>query len=297
MPTQEIAGDNLKKIIILGHTGFVGRNLEKFFKKNYPFIEILGKSLPSMDLTKYDEASLLKDIFDDKTAVIMCSAIKRELGDSLDNFEMNVAMVCNICRILEKHPVKRFIYLSSTAVYGEDIHNLHISESTPTNPNSYYGIAKYASENLLRRIVNSEETGTLAIVRPPVIYGYGDQPRYGPSQFIDSALNNNPITLWGDGTEKREFLFIEDAVNLINNLVFHTYEGALNLTSGKSYAFTEIIDTISSIINSKIKIKFQERTKNKVDHAFSNKLITGLFPNFRFTLIKEGIEKTMQHNQ
>ena len=45
----------------------------------------------------------------------------------------------------------------------------------------------------------------------------------------------------GDGTEKREFIFIEDIVNLINNLAFHTYGGVLNIASGKSYTFIEII--------------------------------------------------------
>ena len=297
MPAVQTADDGIRKIVILGHTGFVGRNLESFFRNNYSSIEVLGKSLPAIDLTKYDDVLPLKNFFDDKTVVIMCSAIKRELGDNLDNFHMNVKMVYNLCKILESRPVKRLIYFSSTAVYGEDMHNTNISENTSPSPNSYYGIAKYASERLLHKTVNSERKCSLAIVRPPVIYGYGDQPRYGPSGFIKCALSNEPITLWGDGAEKREFIFIEDVVNLISNLAFHTYDGVLNIASGKSYTFIEIINIISSIINSKIEIKFQERTKNKVDHEFDNKLIARLFPNFRFTPLKEGIHKSIEKIQ
>ncbi len=285
----------IKRIVILGHSGFIGSHLGKFFKNKTPGIEVIGQSLPSLDLTKDSDVSLLKDFFDMNTAVIMCSAVKKEHGDNLDNFIKNILMVVNLCKLMEKYPVRRFLYFSSAAVYGEDVHNLDIQETSTINPTSYYGIAKYNSEKLLQKTIEQKEKSTLIIIRPPVIYGPGDKPCYGPSGFIESALIEKTITLWGDGTELREFIFIGDIVKLVNNLIFHEYEGVLNIASGKSSSFAEIINILSSLLNVKIKLNSRERTKNKVDNKFNNEKLRELFPEFSFTPLKEGLLKTIEY--
>lgn len=284
----------IEKVVIIGHKGFIGGHLEKFFKNNSPKIDVIGKDLPEIDLTDKNSSESLKEIFNMKTAVIMCSAIKKQQGDNIDIFWKNLQMTVNLCKILETHPVKRFVFFSSVAVYGEEIHNLNISEKTTVNPTSYYGLAKYSSEVLLSKILDSK-TGSLMIVRPPVIYGPGDQPCYGPSGFVNSVINKEQIVLWGDGTEKREFIFIEDAVKLLHDLTFHTYTGSLNIVSGKNYTFTEIIAVISSIIGSGVSVNFKERSKQKVDHQFLNNRLVDLFPDFQFTSLQEGIQKTIEY--
>lgn len=277
---------NIERIVILGHTGFIGKHLENFFKKKYP--EVIGKGLPDFDLTK--DSDSLKNIFDMETVVIMCSAIKKDYGDNIDNFSKNASMVVNVCKILETNPVKNFIYFSSAAVYGEDIHNLQISEKTAINPTSYYGMAKYVSERLLWKVSKNN----LIIIRPPGIYGPGDQPCYGPSGFVKAALNNEAVTLWGDGAEKREFIFIDDVVQLIDKLILTNYKGVLNLASGKSFTFKDIIDVVSSLTNSEIEVNFRERTKNKVDNEFDNSALLKIFPRFTFTPLKDGIKDTIE---
>lgn len=287
---------NIKRVLILGHSGFIGSHIEKFFRRQSADIDIIGRSYPPFDLTKEDVAFTIQDLFDMNTAVIMLSALKKEHGDNIDNFSKNVKMVINLCKILEDHPVRCFVYFSSAAVYGEDIHNMNITEETQINPTSYYGIAKYTAERLLRKVSDQQEKMNLIILRPPVIYGPGDQPCYGPSGFIKATLSNEKITLWGDGKEKREFIFIDDVVKLVHKLVFQSsYNGVLNVASGKSYTFVDILDTISSITNSKIDVNSRGRTKDKVNHRFSNDTILKLFPEFTFTSLREGIKKTIDY--
>lgn len=288
------SSNEIKRIVILGHTGFIGRHLENFFK-NKENIELIGNDLPSVDLTKDSDVISLKDIFDMQTGIIMCSAIKRDYGDNLDNFLKNIFMIINVCKLLETHPVRRFVYFSSAAVYGEDIQNLNISESTEINPTSYYGMAKYASERLLHKAFESKNDNGLVIIRPPVIYGPGDKPCYGPSGFIKAALNKEAITLWGDGSEKREFIFIDDIVRIVNHLMFHNYGGILNIASSKSYTFKEIIDKIAFLTHTKIEINSRKRTKNKVDNEFNNKNLQNLFPELTFIELEEGIKKTIEY--
>jgi len=70
------------RVLILGHAGHIGIRLEKYFKLQAPDIEIVGKSVSEVDLTKENEVSSLREFLSPKTAVIMCSAIKKQLGDN-----------------------------------------------------------------------------------------------------------------------------------------------------------------------------------------------------------------------
>jgi len=313
--TDYYKNSGIKRILILGHSGFIGSHLERFFHKNCPDIELVGKSLPTLDLTNEEDVLYLKNFFDISTAIILCAAIKPNFGDNIDNFSQNVQMIMNVCKLLEKHPVRRLVYFSSASVYGEDIENTNINEQTPVHPTSYYGMAKFAAERLLWKTFekqgqkqssqhnqNSQSKqntkGSLVIIRPPAIYGSGETvPTYNPTGFVKAALNNEQITLWGDGTEKREFLFIDDIVKIVYELAFNNYSGILNPASGKSYSFKQAIDIISKLTNKKLMIASRERTKNKVDNCFNNKLFLKLLPGFSFTTLEQGIRQVLEEEK
>ena len=278
----------INQIVILGHTGFIGTNFELFFSEKHPEIKVVGKSLPAIDLTI--DASSLKNYFDTNTAVIMCAAVKKQWGDSLENYQKNVAMIINLCKVLEEYPVQRLIYFSSASVYGENIPHRSITEETPIHPTSFYGIAKYASEGMLQKVMPKG----LVIIRPPQIYGFGDQPCYGPSGFWHAALNNDPITLWGDGTEKREFIFVADIVTAVVKLIFSEYEGTLNVASGVSYSYRDILEKIKRLVSRPLNVKIQKRTQPKVDHHFNNQKFKMIFSAFQFTSLDDGLQKMIQ---
>jgi UDP-glucose 4-epimerase len=286
--------DEIKKIIILGHSGFIGSYLMNFFQKHSHIVEIVGYSSPSLDLTDSHHVLELAGIFDLQTAVIMCSGIKKQFGDNLEIFSKNVKMVENICAILHDKPVCRFLYFSSAEVYGDAIHNTNISEDTPINPTTYYGIAKYTSERLLQKVIASQKDSSLLILRPPLVYGPCDTSRgYGPAGFVWSAINKEEIKLWGDGSELREFIFIYDLVKIVCNMTFNNYNGVLNVASGRSYTFQDILKILLDIVDFKFQINSCPRTKRKVDHIYSNKVLMQLLPDFVFTSLDEGVKYTL----
>lgn len=286
---------DIKCILILGHSGFIGSHLEKYFHSLSPEIEVVGRSLPTVDLTKKEDIVKLSDLFNLETAVIMCAAIKRQFGDNLGTFSQNLSMSINLCRLLEECPVRRFVFFSSAAVYGEDVHNMNITEQTPVHPTSYYGMAKYISECLLRKAIERQEQSSLLILRPPLIYGPGEPGEtYGPVKFIKAALNKEQITLWGDGTERRDFIFIEDIVKIVYHLTFHEYVGVVNIASGKSYTFKDAIEIVSSFISDELKIISRPRTKKKVDNEFCNTRFANLLKDFSFVSLDEGIKRTFE---
>ena len=285
----------IKRIVLLGNTGFIGRHLEKGFQNLRPKAQVIGQSLPALDLTKFEDAQKLADVFDIDTAVIMCAAIKRQFGDNLEVFDQNLNMASNVCRVLEKNSVKRFIFFSSSAVYGEDIHNVRIVEETPICLTSYYGLVKYTAEWLYAKTIGSQKESSLVVLRPPLIYGPEDLGKtYGPSGFVWAALNNKPITLWGDGTELREFIFVEDIVRAVCGLLDSDFSGVVNVASGKSYSFQDVLKIVSDLVGHALDIKSFARTKDKVDNAFDNTRFTRFMPAFRFTSLQEGIRKTFE---
>ena len=283
----------IKRILILGHTGFIGNSLDKYFKTHEPRIEILGFSSSLVDLSNEKEVPKLKKFLDLNTAVVMCSTLKKEKGDTLDSYLQNLRMTTNLCYLLEEHPIKRFIYFSSTAVYGEDIHNTRISEATPVHPTSYYGIAKYSSECLFRKVIDAQKESTLLILRPPLIYGPEDNgASYGPVGFSKKIAGGESITLWGDGTEQREFIFINDLDEITAKLLIQGYEGILNIVSGTSYTFKMVLDLLSELALSPFQINSRPRSKKKADHVFDNDSFKKAMPNYLFTSLDQGIRKT-----
>lgn len=294
-PTNPVTPSDIRRVIILGNTGFIGGHLERFFRQRSPEIEIVGRSFPDFDLTKAEDTFSIAEFLDLQTAVVMCSAIKKQLGDTVDAFSQNLLMAVNMCHLLQSHPAKRLVFISSAAVYGEDIHNTNITEETPIQPRTYYGTAKYAAECLFRKTVEGQGQTQLAIARPALVYGGGDRSySYGPCGFIKAALNQEQIILWGDGTELREFVFVEDTVKILHELAVADCEGVFNIASGRSYTYVEALGIIEELVQSKIPVTSRPRTKEKVDHKFDTSHLAKLLPNISFTNLAEGMRQTYQ---
>ncbi|HUI07369.1 MAG TPA: NAD(P)-dependent oxidoreductase [Verrucomicrobiae bacterium] len=280
---------DLRRIILLGHNGFIGSRLEAAFRRQYPRLELAGFSFPGLDLAQPRAAESLAELFDPQTAVVMTAGVKRQWGDTLDAFSQNMNMAVNVARLLPSHPVRRFVFFSSAAVYGEERHDEQITEDTPVRPTSYYGTAKFASECVLRKAL---PTGFVAI-RPPLVYGPGDTSKsYGPAGFVYAAARGEPITLWGEGDEKREFIFVDDVVELTVRLVFHDHDGVLNIVSGRPCTFRQAADIVCRCAPTTIISR--PRSRPKVDHGFRNRQLTRLFPDFNFHSLEDGIGKTVR---
>lgn len=278
----------IRRALILGHTGFIGSALKRALESHG--LEVEGASPGSIDLTVEKDARSLSPRFTPETAVVLCSAIRRQDGDNQENFQRNLAMGANVASVLRERPVARFVYFSSAAVYGEDIAGDGINETTAVNPTSYYGAAKFASECLLRKAAGGRTP--LLVLRPPAVYGpggLGAASDYSPTGFIRKALRAEGLTLWGDGSELREFLLLEDLARLVVALLAHPFSGTLNVVSGKSRSFREAADLAYRLAEIPLVLNERPRSKNKVDHGFDNALLRRLLPEFRFQSLEDGM--------
>lgn len=263
--------------------------------------EVLGHSYEQRDFASLDAAKALADNLDAETTLIILAAIKRQMGDSIETFEANMKITANICRALAKSPVKRVVFVSSAAVYGEDVVHDAITEETHLYPRTFYGLAKYNAEWMLRKAIENGGAQSFCIIRPPTIYGPGDTSlSYGPPQFIDRAIKGEPITLWGDGSEIREFIFIEDAARIIAELAQSDFDGAVNLASGHSYSFIDVLDAVAAAAGVKLSVESRPRSKDKVDHNFNSTRLYSLLPHTSFLALEDGVRelfKAMQEDR
>jgi UDP-glucose 4-epimerase len=281
----------LKKVLVLGHTGFVGARLCAWLREKSPELSVEGLAPGKVDLTKEADDGLAER-FTPETAVVFLSGIKRQNGDTLENFELNLKMAARVARLAKTRPVGRMIYFSSAAVYGEDVEGLGITEATGVQPTSYYGMAKFASECVLRKAF--EGRSGLVCLRPATIYGPDDPAGgYGPSGFVRAAVAGAPVTFWGDGSEKREFIFVDDTVEIARRLILGDFSGTLNLVTGKSRTFREVL-AVASALKPLPAPGSKPRSKAQVDHVFDNGALRRLFPDFRFTSLEDGMRRTFE---
>ena len=111
--------------------------------------------------------------------------------------------------------------------------------------------------------------------------------------FAAAALEGTPITLWGDGTERREFIYIDDLCRLIEELISTEFEGELNVASGTSYCFADIVAALK-VKFPNLEVNSRPRSRQKANNAFdARKLKSVLTPGFQFTPLEDGLSRML----
>jgi UDP-glucose 4-epimerase len=277
--------------IILGNTGFVGKNLHSYLiqkKKNY---KIFGFGSKKIDLSKEKKAIKLKKYINEKSIILFLSFNKTQRNASIKDLEKNLNIIKNFNKVINIKKPKKIIFFSTQSVYGEDTNNLNTTEKTLPDPTSYYGIAKYLAERLLKK-KSEEKKIPLLIARIPRVYGVGDSIKnYGPSMFLDNFAKEKNFSIWGNGEEKRDYININDLNNIIYKIAKNSYTGVLNVCSGKSYSFQEIIKILEKISNKSIKIVRKKRTRKPVHHIMNNSLLKKKIGNYKFSSLEKNLNK------
>jgi UDP-glucose 4-epimerase len=279
----------VERLVVLGHSGFIGTRLYKRLAEQHAGADIIGLSMGSIDLTASSAVVSLADVLGGSTTLLVLAGIKKQMGDNLEICERNLAMAAAVCRAIKAKPVRRVLFFSSADVYGETTDEIAVTERTPVRPTSYYGIAKFASEGLFRKTVDGIP---LMILRPPLVYGPGEPAAsYGPTAFARSAVRGEPITLWGDGTERRDFLYVDDLVDITCELAASNVSGVVNVATGRSSTFRDVIDGLERILGTPVAVASRPRTRPSVDQGYVNARLARLLPEMRFTSLDEGLER------
>ena len=281
------------KLVVLGKTGFIGKAIFEHFQVSKAQ-EVRGFNSSELNLTSPKAADELAKLLDNNTTLIV-SARAGKNSDPLKTLEQDIAITNNVARAIAIIPVRKCVYFSSIAVYGEAVENINTTEETETSPTSLYGISRLAGEFAIKSA--AEKAGIpLTVFRPCMIYGPGDRVfPYGPDLFLKCALEDASVKIFGEGTELRDYLHIQDLVKVTEYFVDNDLPGTYLLGTGESRSFVEIIECIKEITQRNVKTDKIEQKQPKINQKLNVQKLIKAFPGLSFIAFREGMRNTFEH--
>lgn len=272
-----------KRVVVMGAAGFVGSAICKELAANN--IDHLALSRKQVDLFSSNAASDLQECLHEGDALVVVSAVAP--CKNYDQMIENIQMMRPICEVIKNTKLSHVVYISSDAIYGNGL--AVIDEKSRAEPDSFHGMMHLARELMLKSVVGNTP---LAIFRPSVLFGNNDPHNsYGPNRFVRLAKDNQDMTLFGHGEEKRDHVYIDDVAKLVTLALLHRSSGLLNIATGVSTSFNDVAELVKEIFNSKSTIVPTER-KNPITHChFDITACLKAFPDFKYTDLRTGLEK------
>src|SRR3989344_1762889 len=204
------------RALITGGSGFIASYLVRHLLENGHTVKVLDIREPKISHKNLEfvKKSILNDITEDiKGSHAVCHfaallGVDNSDKRPLDTMKVNLEGSVNIFKSSLNAGVKKMIFSSSSEVYGEP-RELPIKEESVKGPVSTYGVSKLAAE-IYARAYNQESGADIKIVRFFNVYGPGQESNWVVPIFINKALRNEPITIFGNGNQTRCFTYVED---------------------------------------------------------------------------------------
>jgi len=255
-----------EKILITGGSGFVGTNIiDKLPKDIYeifsldieePKIHFNNVNYLNMDIRSSRLGKLIKKV---KPKIILHLAAQSSVAISskdpaLDN-DVNLNGSLNLYLNSTNSNIEQFISFSTGgAIYGEEL-GKKFKETDTTKPLSPYGISKLNFENYLNYFSAIKKFNfQTTILRPSNIYGPWQNPQGEAgvvSIFADKMLRNENVSIFGDGSQYRDYVYIDDVTEFVFKTINDKAEGTFNISNGKVTKTIEVFNYISDIVGYK----------------------------------------------
>jgi UDP-glucuronate 4-epimerase len=259
------------RALVTGCAGFIGSHLAQSllergvavigidcFTSNYSRSLKLSnlEPLQSSHAFQFFEADLSTD--DIRAQVTNCdvvfhlaaeAGVRTSWGDSFVSYTRNnILATQRLLEAVKEWPNGRFVYASSSSIYGEtDVRPT--PESTKPCPVSPYGVTKLAAEHLCRLYSRNYGVETVTL-RYFSVFGPRQRPDMALNRFCGAALRDKPLTIYGDGTQTRDFTFVSDVVGATTAAAFASVASAqiYNIGGGTEVSVNRVIELIGELI-------------------------------------------------
>lgn len=289
------------KILVTGGSGLVGKHLRKILPDA---LYISSKDCDLRDQRQvYDLFETIKP-----TSVIHLAAkvggIKDNIAKPAEYFEDNVLMNTNLLKVSYEYGVKQFIGILSTCIYPDKVENYPMKEEDmflgpPTPTNFSYG---YAKRSLAVQIdAYNKQYGTrYNYLIPCNLYGEFDNfENENKMHFLTALLykiknsQNNQIELLGTGKPLRQFMYAKDFAKIIKQTLENNITESFNVAPNENLSINDMALEAISAINPSLKIKYSNpELDGQYRKDVDNSKFQSIFPNFRFTSLREGLLRT-----
>lgn len=305
---------NTKTILITGASGFIGSNLVKRLCTKYKNIKVIGLDTNSNNKLKEYRLSILntfsnfkfincsvsdKDLLyktfkENKPDIVVNLAGKAGYQNSNSDIyiENNVIGFYNILEASKDNDIKHILYASSASVYG-DSNKLPFKEEDETNPIDMYGVSKKNNELMAHtysKTYNIKTTG----LRLFSVYGPMGNENMTYYEFTKRILNNEKISIYNNGNIKRDFIYIDDVIDMIIKMIEEPTKDIYEIYNIGNSITTSLKDLIE-IISKELNIKFNNIEfidKKVIPETYAD--ITKLEKDYNYkqkTSLEEGIKE------
>ena len=300
------------RVGITGGAGFIGSNLAKNLDESGYSVSILDNletgfisnlegvntNFVRADLKNLDEV----DSFFQKEKIEYCvhlgalGSVPRSIDNPRASFEANAIATLNVLESVKKKSIP-IIFSSSSSVYGKNL-KLPKIEKDWLSPISPYAASKLAAEAMTLAFRESYGISTL-VYRLFNVYG----PKQNPDslyaavipKWIFAAFKGEPLTVYGDGEQKRDFTFVDDVVQIFSNSIKENHDAdyPVNLAFGNPVTLNEIIRVFKTYFG-EIKVEYKEIRKGDIRNSESNpEALTDLHDNqIKKTPLEDGLLAT-----
>jgi nucleoside-diphosphate-sugar epimerase len=166
-------------------------------------------------------------------------------------------------------PLQKFVYASSSSIYGDNV-SIPMRETALPQPISPYGVTKLAAEQLcyLYHVNHGVPTSSL---RYFTVYGPRQRPDMGFHRFISAAIAGDPLTLYGDGEQTRDFTFVHDAVAATMAAGERGIPGrAYNIGGGSRVSINQVLDIIGRLAGRSLDVRREPAQKGDMRDTFAD---------------------------
>ncbi|MBV7526817.1 UDP-glucose 4-epimerase [Pseudomonas fluorescens] len=278
-------------VLITGGAGFIGSHLTDALLARGHAVRILddlstGKHSnlpldnPRVELIVGDvaDAALVAQAMAGCSAVAHLAAVasvQASVDDPVRTHQSNFIGTLNVCEAMRQTGVKRVLFASSAAVYGNNGEGESIDEDTPKAPLTPYAVDKLASEQYFD-FYHRQHGLEPVIFRFFNIYG----PRQDPSSpysgvisiFSERALKGLPITVFGDGEQTRDFVYVEDLVDLLVQAIEmpQVEVGAVNVGWNQATTLKQMLEALEAVVGNLPPVSYGPARSGDIRHSRAN---------------------------
>ena len=284
MRTKELL--TMKNILVTGGAGFIGSHIVEYLVEHGHSVTVID-NLFSGSVNNLSEVIkkiefIEGDIRDKDLLFKHCkstggiihlaaiSSVPMSVENPLTCNEVNIDSTLNLLQIAKECNVKKVVFASSSAVYGNPAKEVLVTESDKTAPLTPYAISKYTGELYCQTYSEIYNLQTIAL-RLFNVYG----PRQNPdseysaviAKFINALNSDKQPSIYGDGYQTRDFIYIKDVVSAFALALKTDQTGVYNIASGHSYSVNELFEILTKVLGKTIEANYFEPRIGEVKYS------------------------------
>ena len=276
------------RALVTGCAGFIGSTLtDRLLRDGYEIIGIdwfsdyyvrglkeqnLSSAMKHPRFTLLEEDILDMDTFPSVDYAFHLAAqagVRASWGQSFDIYTRdNIQATQRLLEFYKSQKIRKFVYSSSSSVYGDV--ELPMREDRMVQPVSPYGVTKLAAEHLCSLYWTNYGVPTVSL-RYFTVYGPRQRPDMGINKFVRAALNGEVITVYGDGTQTRDFTYIDDIVEA--NVLAATSDirgEVFNIGGGNRISVNDLIAAIEAVTGESVAVEHSGEQKGDVKDTWAD---------------------------